>query len=338
MGLMEDPTSVAAQAPDEARMATPETGTTTGTGAITAAYKVQDAAAEGSHGMPDGVAGGALHDTPADERLGALVALMRSGNTLVLSGAGISTESGIPDYRGPDRSGPVRQPMTYQNFVRSETARRRYWARSAVGWPAMRSREPNAGHRAVARLETAGLVSGVLTQNVDGLHQAAGSQRTVELHGSLSQVVCLACRRREPRAALQLRLEALNPGFSDRVAAILPDGDAVLPEAWADAFVPAACRWCGGTLKADVVFFGENVPRERVEQSYALLEEADALLVLGSSLTVRSGYRFVAAAVAAGKPVGIVNQGPTRGDDDASVRLEGRLGEVLPALVTRLTG
>ncbi|MFO7546990.1 MAG: NAD-dependent protein deacetylase [Trueperaceae bacterium] len=273
---------------------------------------------------------------PQDAAIDDLAVFLRERRALVLSGAGISTESGIPDYRGVDRNGPPPSPITYQRFVRDEHARRRYWARSALGWAVMHDKSPNEGHRAVAALERDEHVTGVLTQNVDGLHQAAGSRKVVELHGALSRVVCLRCGRRELRASLQARLEALNPGFVERGVTILPDGDADLPEALERAFQVAACLVCGGVLKADVVFFGENVPVPRVEEAFALLDGAEALLVLGSSLAVRSGYRFVEAAWEGGKPVAIVNHGPTRGDDLASVRVEGRLGAVLPELVQRL--
>lgn len=265
-----------------------------------------------------------------------LTELLRGGRSVVLSGAGLSTESGIPDYRGEDRS--ARTPMSYQQFVGDTDMRRRYWARSAIGWLAMGARKPNAGHRAVARLERAGVVNGVITQNVDGLHQAAGSEVVVELHGSLAQVVCLRCGRKERRDSLQMRLEGLNPDLVRTGVEILPDGDADLPDSLVQGFTVPTCLHCGGVLKADVVFFGENVPRARVERAFQLLDEADSVLVLGSSLAVRSGYRFVVAAKEAGKGVAIVNRGPTRGDADADVRVEGRLGEVLPELARRLAG
>jgi len=254
----------------------------------------------------------------------------------VLSGAGISTESGIPDYRGVDRTGPPPSPVTYQQFVRDEHIRRRYWARSVVGWPAMRSREPNAGHVAVARLERGGHVAGVITQNVDGLHVAAGSRNVIELHGSLARVACLSCGTRESRADVQARLESLNPGHVGRSVTMLPDGDAAIPDEWVKEFVVAACTVCGGVLKTDVVFFGENVPGDRVAAAAAMLEDASAVLVLGSSLEARSGLRLVMAAVEQGKPVAVVNRGPTRADGVATLRIEARLGEVLPALAAAL--
>lgn len=265
-----------------------------------------------------------------------LADLLRGRSTVVLSGAGLSTESGIPDYRGVDRQGPVRTPITYQQFVGSRAMRQRYWARSTVGWPAMNATQPNPGHLAVASLQQAGLVTGVITQNVDGLHQAAGSLDVVELHGALAQAVCLSCGRFEPRGELQLRLEELNPSLLTAHVKVLPDGDADIPESLMDGFEVPDCLYCGGMLKSDVVFFGENVPRPKVQRAFELLEAADVLLVLGSSLAVRSGYRFVAAAKQEGKAVGVVNHGPTRADADADVRVEGRLGLVLPALAELL--
>jgi NAD-dependent SIR2 family protein deacetylase len=266
-----------------------------------------------------------------------LADLLRGRRTVVLSGAGISTESGIPDYRGVDRTGPPPTPVTYQQFVRDAHVRQRYWARSTLGWPAMRSREPNAGHRAVARLEHAGHVTGVITQNVDGLHEAAGSHDVVELHGTLATVVCLNCGAREDRGALQARLESLNPGFAGRTVTILPDGDAAIPDEWIEAFVVAACTVCGGVLKTDVVFFGENVPKERAVAASDMVASAAALLVVGSSLEARSGLRLVLAAVQDGKPIAVVNRGPTRADEVATLRIEARLGEVLPALADELS-
>jgi NAD-dependent deacetylase sirtuin 4 len=278
-------------------------------------------------------------DTPAavpqPRDLEPLARLLEGRRVLVLSGAGISTESGIPDYRGPDSARRKGSPITYQEFVKSAAARRRYWARSFLGWPAMRSKRPNAGHRAVARLEDAGVVRGLLTQNVDGLHQASGSRRVLELHGALAWVRCLHCGRLESRDSLQRRLERLNPDFAAHRAVMAPDGDAELEAGVEEGFRPAGCRGCGGTLKPDVVFFGENVPRPRVTRSWTMLDRAEVLLVLGSSLTVRSGYRYVVAAAEGGKPVAIVNDGPTRGDGEATLRLDGRLG---PALADRLLG
>ncbi len=267
-----------------------------------------------------------------DGHIERVAELMRPGRTLVLSGAGISTESGIPDYRGPASANRGRSPITYQEFVGSEHVRQRYWARSFAGWPFMDARVPNSGHFAVAAMERGGSASGVVTQNVDGLHQEAGSVTVVELHGNLRTVVCLRCETPEERASLQARLADLNPDFVPLAPRYAPDGDADVPDDAVDAFRVAPCRVCGGVLKPEVVFFGENVPAKTYERAKGMLEDARALLVVGSSLAVRSGYRFVVQAKAAGKPVAIVNDGPTRGDTDADVKVTGRLGDMLPRL------
>lgn len=262
--------------------------------------------------------------------------LLRSRSVCVLTGAGISTESGIPDYRGPERRGRPATPITYREFVSSAEARRRYWARSAIGWPWMTRKSPNRGHHVVAALERSGITTGLITQNVDGLHRDAGSRRVVELHGALRSVVCLDCRNGESRDGLQERILVQNPGWLRHAGEIAPDGDVHLhPEVTREFRVPACLR-CGGTLKPDVVFFGENVPGERVREAFAVLAEAQMLLVLGSSLTVYSGYRFAVAARRDGKPVAIVNDGPTRADDDAMVKVEARLGATLDALDSAL--
>jgi NAD-dependent SIR2 family protein deacetylase len=254
----------------------------------------------------------------------------------VLSGAGISTESGIPDYRGPRGALRSRTPMQYREFVGSEEARR-YWARSAVGWARLSLARPNAGHAALARMEAGGAVLGVITQNVDGLHQAAGSRRVLELHGTLSLVRCLSCGLTEPRAGWQARLLGANPGWAAAAsAATAPDGDAELDPGLAVSLSVPACLWCGGVMKPDVVFFGESVPVPRVQAAWSMLSEAEVLLVLGSSLAVFSGFRFVERAARDGMLIGIVNQGSTRGDDKATVRIDGRLGEVLPRLAESL--
>ncbi len=272
--------------------------------------------------------------TPSDVRtLAAFLALHRS---LVLTGAGISTDSGIPDYRGVNRRSPAPKPMTYQEFVGGEGARRRYWSRSAVGWVHMAQRVPNAGHAAVAGLEALGRLTGVVTQNVDGLHRKAGTQELVELHGDLALVVCLHCGTREGREQYQRRMLAANPGFSPDAVALLPDGDAAVDPEVARTFVVPACEVCGGVMKPDVIFFGENVPKQRLEQAWDRLAAADGLLVLGSSLEVFSGYRFVRAAHAQGKPVAVVNHGPTRADGEVELRLEARIADVLPAAVAQL--
>lgn len=254
---------------------------------------------------------------------------------VVLGGAGMSTDSGIPDYRGP--GSPARMPMTYQEFVAGVDAQQRYWARSHIGWGRMTGASPNAGHVALAALDPELLI----TQNVDGLHEAAGSRRMVALHGRISEVVCLGCRAITPRADLHARLEAANPGFAAEHAAaeIRPDGDVDLDDT--AGFVVPACEACGGVLKPDVVFFGENVPLPRVERCYAavdgLVDNGGALLVVGSSLTVMSGLRFVRRASKAGTPVVIVNRGVTRGDELATVKVDVGCAEFLGALTSELS-
>lgn len=265
-----------------------------------------------------------------------LAELVAGGGVAVLSGAGLSTESGIPDYRGPTGRARRAEPMTYQRFVGSAAARQRYWARSHVGWRQMGQARPNAGHRAVAELERRGLVAGIVTQNVDGLHQAAGARRVIELHGGLDRVVCLSCRRRTPRAELERRLLAANPGWAAS-GLINPDGDAVLTDEQVEGFRVVDCAACGGLLKPDVIFFGENVPHRRVDECFAVVAGARLLLVLGSSLTVKSGLRFVTRAAELGIPIAIVNQGPTGGDAEACLTLDAPLGPALTDLTGLLT-
>jgi len=258
-----------------------------------------------------------------------------------LTGAGLSTDSGIPDYRGP--GSPRRTPMTYQEFLSGPSAQRRYWARSHVGWTRIGRAAPNDGHRALAALERSGSLRGLITQNVDGLHTAAGSRAVIDLHGRIADVICTACGRRSPRAALQQRFAAANPGFVETAGDAVetaPDGDAEL--AATDGFRLVGCLACGGLLKPDVVFFGENVPRERVARAYAMVDDAadddGALLVAGSSLTVMSGLRFVRHARKRGIPVVIVNRGATRGDPLADVRIDAGCSETLTALAAALSG
>jgi NAD-dependent SIR2 family protein deacetylase len=259
--------------------------------------------------------------------------LLIDGDVLVLTGAGLSTESGIPDYRGPTGSLRRSVPMTYQLFVGDAVARHRYWARSHVGWPRLAAARPNAGHHAVEALRRANRLSAVITQNVDGLHHAAGTVDALELHGRLARTVCLNCGESTSRAEVDAMLRDANPDFTARLGPINADGDAELPDSELGGFRMVPCRVCGdGPLKPDVVFFGETVPRERVERCYALVESSAAVLVLGSSLTVMSGYRFVRHAAALGLPVAIINQGPTRGDKQAYVRLDAPLGPTLAAL------
>jgi NAD-dependent SIR2 family protein deacetylase len=263
------------------------------------------------------------------------VDLLRGRRLVALTGAGLSTDSGIPDYRGP--TSVPRSPMTYAEFRSGPPARQRYWARSHVGWQHLHRADPNDGHRALAAMETGGPLAALITQNVDGLHQAAGHRRVVDLHGRISAVICLDCSERSSRERLHARLAAANPGFGQDVpAAIAPDGDAVV--AGIDAFVVVDCESCGGVLKPDVVFFGENVPKERVAHCYQLVEDADALLVAGSSLTVMSGLRFVRAAHRREVPIVIVNRGATRGDDLATLRVDAGCSEALSAFAAAFTG
>ncbi|MFF3676103.1 NAD-dependent protein deacetylase [Streptomyces sp. NPDC002120] len=267
---------------------------------------------------------------------GPVADALRAGGVLVLSGAGLSTESGIPDYRGEGGSLSRHTPMTYQEFTTSERARRRYWARSHLGWRTFGRARPNAGHRAVAAFGRHGLLSGVITQNVDGLHQAAGSREVVELHGGLDRVVCLSCGVFGSRRELARRLRDANVGFAPMAARLNPDGDADLTDEQVGDFRVVACSRCGGILKPDVVFFGEAVPPQRVEQCRELVAGAASLLVLGSSLTVMSGLRFVRQAAQAGTPVLIVNRDATRGDTHAVTRVALPLGTTLAALAEQL--
>jgi NAD-dependent SIR2 family protein deacetylase len=261
---------------------------------------------------------------------------------VAITGAGISTESGIPDYRGPTGRARNATPMTYDEFVSSAEAQRRYWARSFAGWPVMGAALPNVGHRALATLQRAGSLAGVITQNVDRLHQRVGTDPLLELHGSLDRVVCLACGALDEREPVQARLAEANPQFDptryqvgDDAGGVQPDGDIEVLEAMVAGFQTVPCSVCGnGPLKPDVVFFGESVPRHRVELATTWTQECSALLVLGSSLAVMSAYRFVRAAHAAGRRIVIVNDGPTRGDAQASVRVQAPLGRLLSALLS----
>ena len=266
-----------------------------------------------------------------------MIALLAGRRVAVLTGAGISTDSGIPDYRGPDS--PPSNPMTIRQFTSDPVFRQRYWARNQVGWRHMDETLPNAGHRALAGLERDGVVTGVITQNVDLLHTKAGSHNVINLHGTYAQVICLQCGDSMSRAALGEKLDALNPGFVERAEAIgglavAPDADAVVTET--DSFRYLDCPSCGGMLKPDIVYFGESVSKAIVEQSFSLIDAADALLVAGSSLTVFSGYRFVRHAAALGIPVAIINRGPTRGDDLATVKVDGGCSELLTLLADEL--
>ncbi len=254
---------------------------------------------------------------------------------VVLTGAGLSTDSGIPDYRGPDS--PPRSPMTYDEFVSGPRARQRYWARSHIGWQRLGSAQPNQGHHALAALESAGVVRTLITQNVDGLHRAAGSRTVIDLHGRIDQVICLRCGVLSGRLELHHRLDEVNPDFATHAdVRTAPDGDVELEDT--SEFVLVDCRVCGGVLKPDVVFFGENVPKARVDQVYTAMTTGQALLVAGSSLTVMSGLRFVRHAAKLGWPIVIVNRGITRGDPLARGRVDAGCTPTLTALAERLTG
>ncbi len=256
---------------------------------------------------------------------------------LVLTGAGCSTGAGIPDYRDTNGAWKRSEPMRFQLFVADALARKRYWARSMVGWGTMALARPTAAHYALARLEAAGHVRLLVTQNVDGLHGAAGSGRVVDLHGRIDTVCCLGCGARAPRRVLQEDLLRRNPAWVDLPARVAPDGDADLAAHDFAGFDVPACALCGGMLKPDVVFFGENVPRDRVADVRDALAESDAVLVVGSSLMVYSGFRFVEDAVAAGKPVAAVNMGRTRADGLLALKLEHEVGAALEALATALS-
>lgn len=270
-----------------------------------------------------------------DREFRELLRTMACTRTVVLTGAGCSTESGIPDYRGPQTRERARNPITFQQYTRSEQTQRRYWARSAVGWPKIRSAVPNPAHHAIAQLEQAGHIVGVITQNVDRLHHVAGSERVVELHGALAEVVCLKCGALETRDDVQDRMLASNPDFDVRPTGFAPDGDADV-EFDSETFVVPVCLDCAGPIKPRVVFFGENVPAPVVDDAWSLFDDAESLLVVGSSLTVYSGYRFVRRAAERHMPIAIINLGETRGDPSAWIRVEGRAGEVLPAVVDAL--
>jgi NAD-dependent deacetylase sirtuin 4 len=279
-----------------------------------------------------------------DGMIEQLAALVRGKAVVALTGAGLSTESGIPDYRSPEALARVRRPIQGPEFVRSEAVRRRYWARAALGWEQMRGAVPNAGHRALATLERAGVVAHVITQNVDRLHRKSGQVRVTELHGALAEVACLACGVLEDRDALQARILLLNPGFTARdaalaaVAAIAPDGDAELSPERIDRFVIPACAHCDGVLKPRVVFFGDNVPRPVVDEAFKATDAADVLLVVGSSLAVFSGYRFLRRAVERSIPIAIINRGPVRGEEHAALKLEEGTGATLDALARQFDG
>jgi NAD-dependent SIR2 family protein deacetylase len=257
---------------------------------------------------------------------------LSEGGVFVLGGAGVSTDSGIPDYRDEHGAWKGGEPMQYRDFVGSEANRKRYWARSMVGFRFMASALPNLAHHALAALEQRGALSLLVTQNVDGLHRRAGSERVIDLHGRLDQVKCLGCGAITSRAALQSELAARNREFVGAAATLKPDGDAELSAVSYQDFEVVACATCGGVLKPDVVFFGENVPAPRVLEAMSALESSRLLLIVGSSLMVFSGYRFARAAARLGIPIAIVNRGKTRADDVATLRISQSVGDVLGSL------
>ena len=267
--------------------------------------------------------------------LAALVKLLAGKRVVALTGAGVSTESGIPDYRSPEALARPRKPIQGPEFVRSEALRRRYWARATAGWERIRDARPGPAHRALASLEERGVLTGIITQNVDRLHRVAGSQRVIELHGALADVVCLECRALEDRDSLQARIRAANPEWEGS-ARSAPDGDAELADDLVTSFVVPTCLHCGGALKPDVVFFGHNVARPVVDAAFAEVEAAEALLICGTSLTVYSGYRFLRRAVERGMAIVIVNRGPVRGEEHATLKLEESTGASLTMLAERL--
>ncbi len=258
--------------------------------------------------------------------------LERHGPVALLGGAGVSTASGIPDYRDRQGNWKNAQPVQYSDFIGRASTRRRYWARSYAGWKRIATAAPNAAHKALASLERRGHIDTLITQNVDCLHQRAGSERVVDLHGRLDRVVCLDCTTPLPRDRWQRELAAANPGWQASVDYYKPDGDAQLSQADIDRFAVPGCPDCGGTMKPDVVFFGENVPKERVRIAMDSVERTQALVVVGSSLMVFSGFRFARRAKELGKPICILNNGKTRADDLATLKIESDCGSVLSAL------
>lgn len=270
-------------------------------------------------------------------QLEEIVGLLRGRRVAVLSGAGISTDSGIPDYRGPGTRARARSPVQFRQFIDSPSHRQRYWARSAVGWPKFRDKRPNAGHRALVELESSGAMIGLITQNVDRLHHQAGSKHVIELHGALAEVRCLGCDAIEPRDGFQGRLLDANPRWETETAPLAPDGDADLEDPRIAGFTVPSCKACDGVLKPNVVFFGESVPKDVVAAAWALYDECEIILIVGSSLTVYSGYRFVRRATEDGKPTVLINIGESRGDDEATIRWSAPLGETLPQLASLLS-
>jgi NAD+-dependent protein deacetylase sirtuin 4 len=272
----------------------------------------------------------------SSDLLDSLAALVRAGDVVALTGAGISTESGIPDYRSPEALTRIRKPIHGPEFIRSSKLRQRYWARAMAGWSRFRSAQPNVAHVALARLESAGNLLSIVKQNVDRLHQSAGSKNVHELHGALAEVTCLACGVLEARDDLQIRMSELNPNWIDGPTPMAPDGDAELSADLVDRFVVPACVACGGALKPRVVFFGENVAKSVVDAAFAEVDRARALLVVGTSLAVFSGFRFLRRAAERKIPIAIVNRGAVRGEEHAMLKIEKSTGDTLEALAARL--
>lgn len=273
-------------------------------------------------------------DATARAAVEQAIELLRGRRVAVLTGAGVSTDSGIPDYRGV--GAPVRTPMTYSQFLSDEPYRKRYWAGSHLGWPRFASAGPNAGHRSLAKLEHGGVVTGVVTQNVDGLHMRAGSRRVVDLHGSLDRVTCLHCGQTFDRGAVADRITRLNPWLAGADATMNPDGDAEVSDV--SRFEVPECSVCGGTLKPDIVFFGEFVPPVKFEEARGIVARSDALLVLGSSLVVNSGMRLVGLAAKRRIPTIIVNRGETKADSRAALKIDAGTTESLAAISEALLG
>jgi NAD-dependent deacetylase sirtuin 4 len=286
------------------------------------------------------IAGPAMAAEPLLTQLTAPIAelaeRLRGLRVVALTGAGVSTESGIPDYRSPEALLRPRRTIHGPDFARSAQVRHRYWARAMVGWERFGRAQPGAAHHALARLEASGAIAGLITQNVDRLHHAAGSRRVIELHGALAEVVCLACGVVEERDAVQGRMRVVNGGWIDAAARAAPDGDADLDDEVTAAFAPPLCLACEGPLKPRVVFFGDNVPRPVVDEAFAMVDEAGALLVAGTSLAVFSGYRFLRRAAERGVPIVIVNRGPVRGEEHAALKIEAGTGATLEELARRL--
>ncbi|WP_462382816.1 NAD-dependent protein deacetylase [Pseudomonas sp. Marseille-QA0892] len=274
-----------------------------------------------------------------DDALATIASCMAAGNMLVVTGAGISTASGIPDYRDRDGVRRGRPPMMYQEFATSQASRKRYWARSTVGWPRVRDAGPNEAHTALAEVGQTGLLGGLITQNVDGLHQKAGSVDVVDLHGNLHRVRCMDCQSVSDREALQNVLVSSNPALADVDAILAPDGDALLASEFLEGFQLPSCRCCGGSrLKPDVVFFGENVAPPVAAKAATLAAQADAMLVIGSSLMAFSAFRLCKAVAARGKPIFALNHGTTRADDMLTLKLEVSCERVLPVLRALVAG